>query len=156
MEPEFDKYGKLIVENMANCFDVEMTLIKGQILIEHLLDRFIESSIKNPSEFDCTRFTFSEKLQISLMLGLPVGIKEEITIIYKLRNQIAHKLTYDNKQLISLLKKISRYQKNHQEGLPQIIDTKFAISFICGVLYAAVMVNRPDFIPILDKELEGK
>jgi translation initiation factor 2 beta subunit (eIF-2beta)/eIF-5 len=133
-----------------------MTLIKGQILIEHLLDRFIESSIKNPSEFDRTRFTFSEKLQISLMLGLPVGIKDEITLIYKLRNQIAHKLSYDNKQLTSLLNKISKYQKIHQEGMPLIIETRFAISFICGVVYAAVMVNRPDFIPILDKELEGK
>ena len=103
MEPEFDKYGKLVLENLAKCYDIEMTLIKGQILIEHLLDRFIESSIKNPSEFDRTRFTFSEKLQISLMLGLPVGIKDEITLIYKLRNQIAHKLSYDNKQLTSLL-----------------------------------------------------
>jgi hypothetical protein len=156
MEPELDKYGKLIFEHLEKCYDVEMTIIKGQILIEHLLDRFIESSIKIPKEFDRSRFTFSEKLQFSLMLGLPKGIKEEITLIYKLRNQIAHKLSYDNDQLLSLLKKISRYHKIQKEGIPLIIETRFAISFICGVVYAAVMVNRPDFIPILDKELEGK
>jgi hypothetical protein len=156
MEPELDKYGKLIFENLEKCYDIEMTIIRGQILIEHLLDRFIESSIKSPKEFDRTRFTFSEKLQISLMLGLPVGIKDEITLIYKLRNQIAHKLSYDNDQLTILLKKISRYHKIHKEGMPFIIETRFAISFICGVVYAAVMVNRPDFIPILDKELDGK
>jgi hypothetical protein len=156
MEPELDKYGKLIFENLEKCYDIEMTIIRGQILIEHLLDRFIESSIKSPKEFDRTRFTFSEKLQISLMLGLPEGIKDEITLIYKLRNQIAHKLSYDNDQLTILLKKISRYHNIHKKGMPLIIETRFAISFICGVVYAAVMVNRPDFIPILDKELDGK
>ena len=90
------------------------------------------------------------------MLGLPEGIKDEITLIYKLRNQIAHKLSYDNDQLCSLLKKISWYHKIHKDGMPVIIETRFAISFICGVVYAAVIVNRPDFIPILDKELDGK
>ena len=156
MEPELDKYGKLIYANLSKCTDVELTLIKGQILIEHLVNRFIESSIKNPMEFDSTKFTFSQKFKISLMLGLPIGIKSEITSIYKLRNQIAHKLTYDGELLTSFLKGVSRYYQFHKEGIPLIFEVRSAISFICGVLYASVMVNRPDFIPILDKELEGK
>jgi len=156
MEPELDKYGKLIDESLSKCYDLEMTIIKGQILIEHLLNRYIELSIKAPKEFDPSKFTFAEKLQIALMLGLPYGIKDEITLIYKLRNQIAHKLSYDEKLLITLIKKISKYYKDHKTGLPLILESRTAISFICGVIYAAVADNRPEFIPILDQELEGK
>lgn len=92
-------YQKLVFENLNKCHDIEMVIVKGHIIIEHHINRFISASIKNPGEYDDTKFIFSQKIQLSFMLGLITDLKEELNLINKLRNEIAHKLSYNENHL---------------------------------------------------------
>lgn len=152
--PELKKYQKLVFENLNKCQDIDLLIIKGQIIIEHHLNRFIEYSIKNPKEYNDTKFSFNQKIQLSLMLGLSVEVVEELITINKLRNQIAHRLTYNKDLIDNLLSRIANYYPIIKREKNKFIALRSGIAFLCGALYAAVAINKPDFINILDEELE--
>jgi DNA-binding transcriptional MerR regulator len=154
MEPELKKYQKLVFENLDKCQDIDLLIIKGQIIIEHHLNRFIVASVKNPKEYNDTKFSFAQKIQLSKMLGLSIEVIEELTIINKLRNQIAHRLAYNENQLDILISRIANYYPSLIKNKSKFIALKSGLVFLCGALYEAVAINRPDFLKILDNELE--
>lgn len=157
LNPEFEKYSELVYENLKKCTDIDFTIVKGHILIEHHINRFILASIKNQIFFKDNAFTFSQKLKLSLMLGFVDIIEEDLILINKLRNEIAHKLTYSEGLLDTLLSRTEKRwsKERHLKDISKMEALKACIGFICGALYAAVGINHPEFLKILDKELEN-
>ncbi len=79
--------------------ETEMIVIKSHLFTEYMLDKYISKLNKSDSEIDKFNFTFYHKINISKILGLFENDKEldEFIInLNKLRNQIAHKMNYDN------------------------------------------------------------
>ena len=93
----------------------EMIVIKAHLFVEYMLDKFIEAKSKSNYNIDKMNFTFYHKLNVSKILGLFEKHKEmEIYFqdLNKLRNQIAHKHTYDS----DLYDKIVEYPKLYEGG----------------------------------------
>lgn len=99
-KPETNNYPKEIVDKLFFDFDeTEMIVIKAHLFIEYMLNIYIQFKNKSEIDFDKMNFTFNHKINISKILGLFLGddeLENYVTNLNKLRNQIAHRHTYDN------------------------------------------------------------
>ncbi len=86
--------------------NLDLVILKCHILIEFMMNQYI--NLLSESKVDVTkeRFTISQKLTIVHMLGFIFDplILPSIEIINKLRNQVAHRLTIDRGLIDKLLK----------------------------------------------------
>ncbi len=102
-DPEFEN---LLLNELDNIEDLELLIIKGHILIEYSLNKFINDVNDGGINIDKTSFTFHNKITISELLGLfkrVDSLKQSIIDVNKLRNQIAHTLSYEKKLLKKLI-----------------------------------------------------
>ena len=151
-----EKHIGFLYENLDKCKDVDLTIIKGHILVEHHLNRFILSSVNSPEDFDDSKFSFAQKIQLSSMLGLrKASLREELILLNKLRNEIAHKLSYTERLLDNLISLVTVKYEIIKTQPTKILKLKSSITFICGILYASVGINNPDLIKKIDNEIEG-
>ena len=115
--------------------DIEGVIIRGHILIEQALNRSIELTVLNKSEYNADRFSFAQKIQIANMLGISEFFKTELNSLNKLRNQIAHSLKYEEKYIDVIIKGIykkdSKLFGNKKDKYKSLI---IAISFIAGAI----------------------
>ena len=102
--------------------EVSVTL-KGHLLVEYLINKIIEQRHETPEKVlgKSHNFTFSKKLQLVYSMGLlPDYLFENINRINRLRNKLAHNLTFDldkedmsftktNGETINIYPKKSRY-----------------------------------------------
>lgn len=79
------------------------TVVIGHLLTEHLLDKII--TIKHKNKKVAVRKSFSEKLKILYPEWLPLFIYENIKLLNKARNDIAHNLgTSDHEPIVYIPK----------------------------------------------------
>ena len=102
--------------------EVSVTL-KGHLLVEYLINKIIQQKKEVPEKVlgKSHNFTFSKKLQLVYSMGvLPDYLFENINQINRLRNKLAHNLTFDlhkedmtftktNGERINIYPKKSRY-----------------------------------------------
>jgi len=149
------EFPKEIVDKLFfNLDESEMIVIKAHLFIEYMLDKFIESRSKSKMGIDKMNFTFNHKINISKILGLFENINEledYVVNLNKLRNQIAHKHTYDS----DLYDKIIDYPDsfNNQSKWKTKADFKIGImaiksSWMCGRIQSII-----DFDKIQSKNL---
>jgi len=131
---------------------LESIIIRGHILIEHELNCAIEKCILYKNEFKADKFSFSQKILIANMLGITKHFKDEIILINKLRNQIAHSLSYDSQLVDSIINRMTQLDKD----LHKIADRSQAfarvVSFICGGL--AIMPYGIRELQFLEYQIE--
>ena len=130
-----------LAEEHAKQFDkfteIEGLIIRGHILVERQLNYAIERHVANKNEYKDNRFTFSQKMILSQMLGITKHFKLELKHLNTLRNQIAHSLDFDKNRVDMIIKEVHKKKK-------EILDLKenrsknfaIAISFICGAISA--------------------
>jgi hypothetical protein len=73
-------------------------ILKGHLFIEYILNEIIRKQFKSPSSIlnDHRSYSFSVKLQMIYSVGyIPYYLFANIRHINRLRNQLAHKLTFD-------------------------------------------------------------
>ena len=144
-QPKKTEFPKEIVDKLFFDFDEsEMIVIKAHLFIEYMLDNFIESRSKSKTGIDKMNFTFNHKINISKILGLFENtdeLEDYVVNLNKLRNQIAHKHTYDN----DLYDKIINYPDsfNNQSKWKTKADFKIGImaiksSWMCGRIQAII------------------
>lgn len=93
--------------HLIKCKDTDNLIIKGHILTEHALNFYIEMLSVEKINISKTKFTYANKVEISKILGLfkkYPELLEELTLLNKLRNSLAHRLRYDENTLTSFLK----------------------------------------------------
>lgn len=156
-----DRMAKHFAANFRHLTEIEGIIIRGHILIEYELDLAIEQTVVEKKQYKSEKFTFSQKVMIANMVGVALRYKSEISALNKLRNQIAHTLSYDDKYAHSIIKEMSK-------KYPEILVIKdnlkalgTAISFICGAIgvYPPVARKRLSLlvsIEELNKELTSK
>jgi len=105
----FDKF----LKHLFDCRDTDNLIIKGHILTEYALNFYIEMSSVEKIDLKETRFTYSNKIDIARILGLfkkDIFLYNELKLLNKLRNSIAHKLKYDEKILAEFLKGFDKHK----------------------------------------------
>lgn len=92
-------YPKEIIDKLFFSMDEsEIIVIKAHLFIEYQLDKFLTAFSKTTVDIEKMNFTFNHKLNISRIIGLFENNEElenYVVNLNKLRNQIAHKHTYD-------------------------------------------------------------
>lgn len=140
-------------EHLSKCLDTEMTVIKGQILVEYELNRFILVASKKKDVYNDSQFTFFQKCKIASILGLPELLTEEMLLLNNIRNQIAHKLSYKKESLDLLLdrsKKKMTEAKLQSANKPSF-ELKDVVIFLCSVTFGYTCGIDPN----LPAELKG-
>lgn len=97
---DFKEYPKELVDKLFFDFDEnEMIVIKAHLFIENALDKYITTCNKSTTDIEKMNFTFNHKINIAKILGLfqnDEPLETYVVDLNKLRNQIAHRHTYDS------------------------------------------------------------
>lgn len=125
------------LEHLSKCSDIEMTVIKGQILVEYELNRFILVASKKKDVYNDSQFTFFQKCKIASILGLPELLTEDMLLLNNIRNQIAHKLSYKKESLDLLLERSKKKMSDAKLAVANksTFELKDTITFICSVTF---------------------
>lgn len=80
--------------------DSELIVLKGHLLVERLLEKYLVQNLPCPAELDEARFSFAQK--ISLVAALHKGVDsgwlwKAIRLLNSLRNDLAHRLENNRK-----------------------------------------------------------
>lgn len=152
--PLIDKF----LKHLYDCRDTNNLIIKGHILTEYAMNYFIEMNSKEKISLKELRFTYSNKIDIVRILGLFKDnefLYNELKLLNKLRNSIAHKLKYDEKTLEEFLKgfekhknffkseKLDRLEKN-DEIFYELGDEKITVkgSHMLFMFYVSIICMK--------------
>jgi hypothetical protein len=83
------------LEHMPRNGDLELTLLKGHLPIEEMLQLLIDEKLQNPSAIEDARFTFHQRLCLAKVFYLGKHLEWAWTAAQKLnavRNRLAHTL----------------------------------------------------------------
>lgn len=155
--------------HLYDCRDTDNLIIKGHILTEYAMNFFIEMSSVEKIDLKEIRFTYSNKIDIVRILGLfkkNEFLYNELKLLNKLRNSIAHRLKYDEKVLSDFLKGFERHRGNFKsdkvDGLEMSEDVfyelggekisvkgahmllMFYVSIICMTIFSSVDHQKKD------------
>jgi hypothetical protein len=128
------------LKNLASIDDLQLLIIKGHILLEYSLNKYVAGCAANSFDINSTNLTFANTLHIASALGLFHDdesdlLQEKIKKINSLRNEIAHQMEYNEsiiKSLISLFlsdDSVSDFIKKTNSDLDNL---RYIIVFICG------------------------
>jgi hypothetical protein len=147
-------FGVFLTQQLEYVRDVELLLLKGHTVIEYSLDKAIEAlSFGNSKKLISSQFHF--KVSICEALGLfeghgKDGLIEQIKKTNEIRNDIAHRLTYNEDDLKHLYKYypdvVALYKNvpNSEERKRRILY--FILTGICGAIMGRlemkVMINH--------------
>jgi len=87
--------------------NLELLILKCHITIEYAIETYIRAISAGNADDYVEQFKFDEKLKIAFMLGL--GVKDpllipSIRLLNRIRNDIAHRLTLNEKDLDELIR----------------------------------------------------
>jgi hypothetical protein len=148
------EFRSFILSNLMPISDIQLLIIKGHILIEYSLNKYISRCSSGSFDINSTSFSFFNTIQIADALGLflesePDTLKEQIKIISTLRNEIAHQMSFNKNEIKSLINTflsdttISNIIKKKKSDLDIL---KSIIVFICGQvngrMEAQVQINK--------------
>ncbi|MBS1600607.1 MAG: hypothetical protein JST75_20450 [Bacteroidetes bacterium] len=145
-----DEFRDFIIKQLEGIENVELFILKGHILIEYALNKYIDSFSQHDESFEDARFGFASKIQICKILGLFFGnvndnLERQLLIINKIRNQIAHTLDFEERLLLDLynlsageIDELAKYSKQ-DKGLVMLHDI---IPWICGNIMGRLKLFR--------------
>jgi len=137
IEDTYDDLLSIVKNNFPRTTNLEYAILKMHLIIEYALTQFIRCSSYVLVDKESIKFTFFQKLEIAILLGLgnddPVLIPT-LELINKIRNQVAHTFTLN----VGLVDEIIRL---NSEEMPKNINNRKRISylksiatFICGMI----------------------
>ena len=103
-----DQLELLIKQQFPRGGNLEFAILKAHLIVEYAITQYIRSSSATlVEEKSLERFTFSEKIEISYLMGLGISdatLLPSIERLNKIRNQVAHQFTLDRALVDELLK----------------------------------------------------
>ncbi len=141
-------YRDMLLKELNGIEDLELLILKGHILIEYSLNKFINDINNGGIDIDKTNFTFYSKISIAELLGLFKAndhLKESIVMVNRLRNQIAHNLSFDKsllKKIISIYVKLNVHGSRIKKGKTDFENFYYIVIAICGLTIGKKMANQ--------------
>ncbi len=133
------EYRDILMKELDGINNIELLILKGHILIEYSLNKFINDVNDGEVDIDQTNFTFYNKILVAEFLGLFKNkdhLRENLININKLRNQIAHKLFYEEELLKRIIEKyvaLNIFGSEIEKNKPDFENFYFIIISICGL-----------------------
>lgn len=102
------EFEELILREITPITDMQLLILKGHILVEYAMNKFIDDCTDKSFDVYKENFQFSHKIKLSKALGLFSGsrfpyLENAILIFNKIRNSIAHYLKHDEAELGRLI-----------------------------------------------------
>lgn len=95
---------EIAIEELSNCNDLELIIVKGHIIIEFVLNHFLHSYFSKADELENCKLGFTQKVSLIKAIGVNLDeVSEMINLVTKLRNDISHRLTYNKRHLSTLI-----------------------------------------------------
>ena len=135
-----EEFYPFIKKELDEIKDLQMLILKGHIIVEYSLNKFIDDIADNSFDIFKENFQFSQKVKICKALGLFAPrhrpLEEIILTLNKVRNSIAHYLEFDQdefKKLISLHKNMAKDVRPINESWSDFEVTREIIVAITGL-----------------------
>lgn len=144
---EFDEFSYNELKDIEN---IDLIILKGHIIIEHLLNCYLESiSQVDNTDFSKENFSFGEKVKIAKHFG-QLGSKDDnlingLFLLNKLRNSIAHSLTINKTYLNDFFSELAKKNPSINRYPDERNKLVASISFINGAILGAYKLkNNPE------------
>ena len=102
---------ELIEQHFHGIKNIDLIILKGHLLVEYAMSRYIDVISNHDTSIDSLRFGFFQKLELCKILGFidvtnqkDLEIYDQLKILNEIRNKIAHSLSFDRKMLDGLFK----------------------------------------------------
>jgi hypothetical protein len=136
-------------KHLDNETHVTSLILKGHLVVEHTMNLVIELLDDSVKKYDLERAKFSDKMKLCGYLGLFNGNRtthDQINLLNKLRNGIAHRLEYDPveiEQLFNYNKHNLQILTNGMTDTTRILLKKLNICVqgICGAILGSADVK---------------
>jgi hypothetical protein len=95
------KYFNQFIEHMRQVDDVALTVLKGHLLIEGIIDNILEVFFFHPEQLQSARLTFFQKVALARAYALRKNkdsVWDLVLAINELRNATAHELAGEKRQ----------------------------------------------------------
>lgn len=109
-----DELQKIVKENFPRTKNIEYAILKTHLILEHIISQYIAEFSAISIEASDVKFSFRQKLDVAYLLGFGANdptLLPTVENLNKLRNQIVHSFTFDEKLLDEILR------INHEEYL---------------------------------------
>lgn len=144
-----EEFRKFISKQLSVINNFELMILKGHILTEYTINLYIDSiSNKSNPDFCDGNTSYSLKLKIIENFGKSIGnvntnFFEELNMLNKLRNDIAHKLKYNDQLIKNIYSLLSKKDSSFSENNFKDDISKFgcALAFIIGYIHEAYFHN---------------
>lgn len=139
-----------INDEIDNIADWQLLILKGHILLEYSMNKYIDDCSDPTFDINKTKFSFFNKIIICKAFGLFAGsdhplLEEAITKFNELRNSIAHNLDYNEpalQKVIELFREMSLRVKPVDASLDDFTTLKQFIPSICGLIIGIKMSKQ--------------
>jgi hypothetical protein len=131
----FHPFNPEFIKHLSQCRDTDNLIIKGHILTEYSLNCYIENKSAEKINIDETRFTYYNKIEISKILGLykiKPELYNELKLLNKLRNSIAHKLKFDENILKQFVAGFNKYKHLYDSESIDLLKVDNAVVYDLG------------------------
>lgn len=138
------------LQHMPRTGDADLTLLKGHLLVEKILQMLIDKSLRNPLAIRDARFTFRHRLYLAKALypeDYLEWVWEAAQKLHSVRNEMVHSLdkrTFDQK----LKDFVDFVERKQSAPAPEMVSPVFgrlhwALFAIYGTLSARLRLKRP-------------
>jgi len=147
-----DKTVNMIKKHIPRSRNLELVILKCHLLIEYMLDEFIDLMAPTEGALKNDKFGFKQKVIIIHMLGFPWDptTLPSIELFNQIRNQIAHNLEINRKKIDELIRLNTEgpYPKQDINDIDRIRALKSITSFICGCILGSIEMAHCVFYDI--------
>lgn len=153
MERDRTEFNSHIIELLNQATDELGIVLKCHLILEYYMDMFLKTAYPTISQWDKTRFTFSQKLELLNSDKTTLQFHyQAIKCLNTIRNKFSHKLSYslvenDCLPIKSALEPwYTALQKPMPNDLPKLIE-EFTV-WICGninIIITAINRHSKDF-----------
>jgi hypothetical protein len=141
-------YGEFISKTLSSITDMEILILKGHILIENSLFKFV-TDCSRQKNIEISNLKFFQLIVLAKSLGLFTNnddyLESQINNINTLRNQMAHTLEYDEiiiENLINAFLNSPKYSHIFKQGNSQISNFSKVICSICGEIIGRKLARQ--------------
>jgi len=124
---DWDSYNDLAKHLPNDAADASLIIIRGQLLIEGLVKRFVESRLSNPKALTRHKFKAAEYLAIAESMCLdndePRWLWTQLRELNAIRNNVAHELESENisKRINNFVSTVTKAQRLENRSLSSVI-----------------------------------
>ena len=124
---DWEAYNELVNHLPDESVDPVLIILKGHLLIERLVRKFVFSRLPNPEAFLKNQFSAAQCITVAESLCLkndePEWLWKQIREINKIRNKLAHSLDYESiePQINSFVSTVVNFQKMENRTVTSVV-----------------------------------